>query len=622
MTLLSTGVANAAAPAHLGVITCTSVAVPPIVRAEGIAELVGDIVITCTNVAPPGGGIPVSHLVTNVSVSLNVNVTNNLHPDPLTDAVLVINENNCSGPVAAGGLGIGTGAGTASCTIGDAPDQRFQDPQFGTLASATRVEWNGIHFPVPGGPAEPFVPPITGGFGVADCDPTPVTNRAGESVSECNPGITTIRVTSLRGNASQLGVPAIEGVPFSQIQAFVSITGPNTIPVSNNVLNVAIPLTGLLVDIDEDDTGSGLQCENSSGHMDFSISEGFATSFKTLGEPSFRPGNTQVEAGYYAPDSLAGGGASQSTRFLLRFFNIPEGVNVVVHHTLDCADENQDGDTLDSDDDDDFLALQALDCDEVGDDCDDADILSDDDLDDLGFSGSHPPVVGVDIDGGFGSIVYEVEDNNPIANEDCTIPVWFGWEPDTGNDLPAPGTGQLAVTFAPLSTAFSAEEGEPVPRFIDTGGDPTNVITIIKCTTQILFPYVTQTAGFDTGMVISNTSEDWLGTEPQDGTCTIHYHGTTLGGGASPPDDTSSVIQAGEQLVWLLSSGNAAQEIDPTPEFQGYVIAVCEFQYAHGYAFITDGFGSVSTLAQGYLALIIPVDKDGRFAGAGEALDQ
>ena len=110
----------------------------------------------------------------------------------------------------------------------------------------------------------------------------------------------------------------------------------------------------------------------------------------------------------------------------------------------------------------DFLALQALDCDEVGDDCDDADILSDDDLDDLGFSGSHPPVVGVDIDGGFGSIVYEVEDNNPIANEDCTVPVWFGWEPDTGNDLPAPGTGQLAVTFAPLSTAFSAEEGEPV----------------------------------------------------------------------------------------------------------------------------------------------------------------
>ena len=65
MTLLSTGVASAAhlGPPHtLGVITCNSVAVPPIVRAEGIAELVGDIVLTCTNVPPAIGGIWLSTL--------------------------------------------------------------------------------------------------------------------------------------------------------------------------------------------------------------------------------------------------------------------------------------------------------------------------------------------------------------------------------------------------------------------------------------------------------------------------------------------------------------------------------------------------------------------------------
>jgi hypothetical protein len=553
------------------------------------------------------GGIPVSHLVTNVSVSLNVNVTNNLHPDPLTDAVLVINENNCTAPVALGGEGIGSGFSDLgdSCPGGAAaPDQRFQDPQFGTLASATRLEWNGIHFPVPGGPAEPIF------IAADDCSET-FSSRYGESVSECNPSITSIRITSMRGNASQLGVPAIEGVPFSQIQAFVSITGPNTIPVSNNVLNVAIPLTGLLVDIDPDDAPSGLQCEDESGHMNLTISEGFATSFKTLGSPTFRPGNTQVESGYYAPDSLNGGGASQSTRFLLRFFNIPEGVNVVVHEWIDCDD-----------DDSDLLVIHALDCDEVGDGCSAASVVNTDDLGDLGLSDPGDPVVQVDIDGGFGSIVYEVENNDPIVSEDCVIPIWFGWVPDTENDLPAPGTGQLAVTFAPLSTVFNAAGGEPVPRFIDTGGDPTNVISIIKCTTQILFPFVTNRSGFDTGLVVANTSEDWLGTQPQDGTCTIHYHGTTLGDGASPPDDTSKVIQAGEQLIWLLSSGNPAYEVDPTPEFQGYVIVVCEFQFAHGYAFITDGFGSVPTLAQGYLALIIPVQAGGRVAGAGEALNQ
>ena len=523
-----------------------------------------------------------------------------------------INENNCTAPVTVGGANIAVSPASPSCPGGTpAADQRFQDPQFGELASATRIEWNGIHFPIPNGPSEPFPAAI-------ECDPsiTSLVTRSGDVVSECNPGQTVVRITSMRGNASQLGVPAIEGVPFSQIQAFVSITGPNTIPVSNNVLNVAIPLTGLLVDIDPDDAPAGLQCEDESGHLTFTLSEGFATAFKTLGLPSFTPGNTQVEAGYFAPDSLAGGGASQSTRFLLRFFNIPEGVNVAVPLWLDCRDDDADGFIGGDDDDTDFLTIHALDCDEVGDGCGEA---TDDDGN-----------VEVDIDGGFGSIVYEVDDDDPIANEDCTVPVWFDWTPDTENDLPAPGTGQLAVTFAPLSTVFNAADGEPVPRFIDTGGDPTNVITIVKCTTQILFPFVTNRAGFDTGLVVANTSEDWLGTQPQDGTCTIHYHGTTAGDGASPPDDTSKVILAGEQLIWLLSSGNPAYEVDPTPEFQGYVIVVCEFQFAHGYAFITDGFGSVPTLAQGYLALIIPVDADGRVAspgaagatGSGEGLNQ
>jgi hypothetical protein len=550
-------------------------------------------------------------LVTNLSVSLNVNVTNNLWTGDFTDAVLVINENNCMAPVTtvAPLFGLGNGIGPAlafptSCGAAAppvaAPDNRFQDPQFGELASATRIEWNGIHFPIPNGPSEAY--PLT-----VDCLSTNPT-RGGAVVSDCNPGITVLRVTSIRGNASQLGVPSIEGIPFAQVQAFVSITGPNTIPVSNNVLNVAIPLTGLLVDIDEDDAPSGLQCEDTSGHMEFTISEGFATSFKTLGEPSFRPGNTQVEAGYFAPGSLAGGGASQATRFLLRFFNIPEGVNVSVEPWIMCDD----------DEDSDLLRIHALDCDEVGDGCSTASVNSD--------TGN----VDVDIDGGFGSIVYEVEDDDPIVNEDCTIPLWFSWTPDTANNLPAPGTGQLAVTFAPLSTVFVASDGEPVPRFIDTGGDPTNVISIIKCVTQILFPFVTNQSGFDTGLVVSNTSEDWLGTAPQDGTCTIHYHGTTAGNGASPPDDTSSVIQAGEQMIWLLSGGNAAQEIDPTPEFQGYIIVVCEFQYGHGYAFITNGFGSIPSLAQGYLALIITVDSSGdREAGCdhggarcGENLNQ
>ena len=40
------------------------------------------------------------------------------------------------------------------------------------------------------------------------------------------------------------------------------------------------------------------------------------------------------------------------------------------------------------------------------------------------------------------------------------------------------------------------------------------------------------------------------------------------------------------------------------PNFQGYVIASCQFQFAHGFAFVSD-LGA-RNLAMGYLALIIP----------------
>jgi hypothetical protein len=68
-------------------------------------------------------------------------------------------------------------------------------------------------------------------------------------------------------------------------------------------------------------------------------------------------------------------------------------------------------------------------------------------------------------------------------------------------------------------------------------------------------------------------------------------------------------------LIFTLSGGSPTQNIAGAPEFQGYIIAVCEFQYAHGFAFITDGFGGIPALAQGYLALVIPVTPSGRIPG-------
>ena len=535
--------------------TCIATAVPPVVRAEGIAELTGDIVLTCTST----GGFPANaYITTNVSSSLNVNITNNIDfgaGSNITDAVLVINENNCDDPAAAGSV--------FSC--GD--DDRFQDPQFGRLAANNRLEWNQVSIPYPGadpdgaGPQLPFPP------------------------------VTTLRITSVRGNASQLGVPGAATFPSTQITSFVSITGPTTVPVTNNVLNVAVPILGLIVDIDG--TINGLQCIEDEGTAEIELSEGFATSFKTIGVGTYTTGQTQWESGYYAPDSNNGGGASQGTRFLLRFFNIPDGVDVEVPNYVNCEGSLVPGDGLQ------IAYVSGADADGQG----------------GSFTEETSGDTDVSISGGFGRAVYEVVNSNPFRNESCTVPIYVSWTPDTANDLPAIGSGQVSASFAPISTVTVASDGEAEPRFIDTGGDPETFVSIARCTTTLLFPFVTNQAGFDTGMAISNTSEDWLGTEPQSGACTLHYHGATLGGGAAPADQTSTVIAGGEQLVFTLSGGNPGQGIEGGPEFQGYIIAVCEFQYAHGFAFITDGFGGLPALAQGYLALVIPYDGFDRVAG-------
>ena len=134
-----------------GLITCDLGAVTPLVRAEGIAELLGDIIIVCHTI--PAGAVvdPDGYIEVNVTASLNVSVTNNRDfnagfQDDTTDAVLVINENNCGAPTDRGArmdaLGVTDSGFEAGCTP---PDSDFQDPQFGVLVTNNRLEWVHLH---------------------------------------------------------------------------------------------------------------------------------------------------------------------------------------------------------------------------------------------------------------------------------------------------------------------------------------------------------------------------------------------------------------------------------------------------------------------------------------------
>jgi hypothetical protein len=201
--------------------------------------------------------------------------------------------------------------------------------------------------------------------------------------------------------------------------------------------------------------------------------------------------------------------------------------------------------------------------------------------------------------------VYEVVAAETGVTENAIVQFFFNWSGPPHQ--PALGTNNIVGWFAPTPIAppdptIAQPVGVPIPRFVDFS-TPIADLTIVKCATHLLFPFVTDMGGFDTGLAISNTSTDPYGTTPQSGTCTLSFFGdnapsaciTTGQSGCSStggPDIPSGTTWASS--VFGLNFLN----------FQGYVIADCEFQYAHGFAFVTKV--GTTDLAMGYLALIIP----------------
>ena len=103
------------------------------------------------------------------------------------------------------------------------------------------------------------------------------------------------------------------------------------------------------------------------------------------------------------------------------------------------------------------------------------------------------------------------------------------------------GGGYVDVSFHPVSSAGGVSfDDSKMPRFV-ASNDPVMVVEIDDCITTLLFPFVTNKAEFDTGMVISNTSSEA-------GSCTIDYSG------ADAPDDLmSGPVKGGEQWIALVS---------------------------------------------------------------------
>ncbi len=225
----------------------------------------------------------------------------------------------------------------------------------------------------------------------------------------------------------------------------------------------------------------------------------------------------------------------------------------------------------------------------------------------------------VPLTNGAGEVNWELVQGTIQASQNLDFGIYFQYSLPINTTTGAATTPTVAQSYSPVpssatgGTTFPASglflpTSGPIPRFADTSSSHTStILSIGLCQTVLLFPFVTNTAGFETGISIANTSADTLGTANQAGTCTFTFFGTgnIIGGvttNFTQAPVTTASVPAG--AIWADTlSHMTGQSGSGAGTFEGYTFATCNFQFAHGFAFITDA--KATNLAEGYLALVI-----------------
>jgi hypothetical protein len=633
------GIGSSAANAQ-GTFSCSATSgVPNIVRAEGITELLGDLVLNCTGGTPTTSGLPIP--LQNVQISINTNITSRIVGlGNVSEALLLIDEpyppgadaypptsvptngnattqlacladNNTNCAITSVGPGLGA-VGSYKGTAGHY--NIFQGVQTGV----NTIAWNGVPIDAPG-----------------------------------TAGIRVIRITNIRANAFQLGVSSTL-IP-TQISEILAVNGSTTItinqPSGGNVVGQVSP--GLLqppgVGVVGAFPGAALyqQCNSVNTYLSppgtittdagigVSATEGFAYSFKpqsydqiyevkTLGDADYiPPGNPSVqdipgfpydtESGFtpFATGLTNGttgeyvGIADHGTQLQFTISGISSGVTLYAPSYVYLTGAYGTGTPIG------VAVLVSQGAVSSGAFSASATAIPVVDAPAVGTNGGE---VAITTSGTTGTLVYEIYYSDPSVQETLTVPISVSYTSNTGSNIPTPTTTPttVGVEFSPQSTVTTASSSAPIPRF-GPSGSPQSLFSISPCSCNLLFPFVANAAGFDTGIAIANTSAapSTYTSSPQTGTVTLNYYGTTSGGGAAPPSfTTTSAVPAGEELIFDVSSGGNFG-VPATPGFEGYIIAQANFQYCHGFAFLSPPGAQGQGASAGYLA--IELDKPGLY---------
>jgi len=632
LALVFTGVASAQGSGGVtgegtNLVCVAGTAVPPQLRTEGYTELVGDITLVCTGGSAPvvGAVVPLANVVVNLQGTITSRL---LGTDGRSEALLIIDE-----PGAVGLGGVGPAESQILCTtplsgcqawVGNVTNSGGTGVDIVSAAEGTTPAPNVYEGITNGGQVTfygvPILPPVTAG-----------TSRV-------------LRITNLRVNAN--GITG-GGSGFQSVLAQISVNNVQ-VSVTNPTVTVGYiqqSFAGSFLGSDDKTitTDNEYQCQAPSGNKLVAVlrfSELFGTAFKTRVNGATAPGTTQPmiqnipgaiynsESGFisnftntstnnpltYSPSSgttYTAGLADYGTRLKAVFSNIPTGVSVFVSAVNLTGGDGPGGGAPSS----------------VGTGYADATspelawlVSSEAGIDNpiptqTGLTGNQwlLPVSST----GTSQAVWEVVQTLPNTTENYDFGVYIFFK---NSILPTQGIS-ATLSYAPTPTApFSATQAGvasnslTIPRFaVAAASSGTPFLNINLCTTALLFPYITTAflvsgqSGFDTGISIANTTSDPFGTTNQAGTCTLYWYGGPPGATTAATNPTPTTLGAGGvgSNVPIMTGTTAltlASQNVPAG-WSGYMIALCNFQFAHGYASVTDV--GVRNIMASYLALVI-----------------
>jgi uncharacterized protein (TIGR03437 family) len=431
--------------------------VPNIVRTEGGAELMGDVVLTCTGGVPTLAGQPIP--LQTVQLFLSTNITSRIvGAGNLSEALLLIDEPYPSANLVPPSISVPAGQvqaqlaclanNTTNCAItsvgpgvGSVGSYNGSPGQYnvfqGSQTSVNAITWVGVPIDAPG--------------------------TAGTRV---------IRITNIRANAYQLGVSS-KLVP-TQISAIVAVNGSQIIfiqqPSNGNVVGQAVPgvlISGVL-------SGAYTQCVAPSGAISVTASEGFAQAFRpqTYGqiisaqagsytgpnnasetyqnipgfnystESAFRP-DPAIGAGTFVDPSGIAGLATQGTQLQFNIAGAAAGVSVSVPSYIYLSGAYGQGAPLGVA----VLVGQTPPAVVVGTGA-------------PSQSAAPGPNVPLTVTGGTATAIYEIYYADSHVQETVTVPVTVSYAAGV-----ATGTSTVTTSFTPLSTNSRASSSEPIPNF-------------------------------------------------------------------------------------------------------------------------------------------------------------